>query len=95
MSDFGSMVSFDVQGGLEAGTRFAEALALFSIAASLGSTESLVLPPALLQPRGLDAAQRAWTGIGPGTVRLSIGLEDPLDLVEDLAQALEVARGPA
>jgi cystathionine beta-lyase/cystathionine gamma-synthase len=94
MSDFGSMVSFDVRGGLDAGTRFAEALALFSIAASLGSTESLVLPPALLQPRGLAAEQRAWTDIGPGTVRLSIGLEDPVDLVEDLAQALE-ASGPA
>jgi cystathionine beta-lyase/cystathionine gamma-synthase len=91
MSDFGSMIACDVRGGIGAGTRFAEALELFAIAASLGSTESLVLPPALMQPRGLDAQQRAWTGIGTGTARLSIGLEDPADLIEDLARALQAA----
>jgi cystathionine beta-lyase/cystathionine gamma-synthase len=91
MSDFGSMVTCDIRGGIEAGTRFAEALELFAIAASLGSTESLVLPPALLQPRGLDVQQRAWTGIGTGTVRLSVGLEDAADLIDDLSQAFRVA----
>ena len=53
MEDFGSIVSFDIVGGLEAGSRFAEALELFAIAASLGSTESLVVPPAMQQPRDL------------------------------------------
>jgi cystathionine beta-lyase/cystathionine gamma-synthase len=89
MDAFGAVVAFDLAGGLEAGTRFAEALELFSIAASLGSTESLVVPPAMQQPRGMSAEQAAWTGVGPGTVRLSVGIEDGDDLVDDLRQALE------
>jgi cystathionine beta-lyase/cystathionine gamma-synthase len=88
MDSFGTMVCLDLAAGLEAGTRFAEALRLFTISASLGSTESLVLAPALLQPRGFTPEQAAWSGIGPGTVRLSIGIEDPDDLVDDLRQAL-------
>ena len=88
MDSFGTMVCLDLAAGLEAGTRFAEALRLFTISASLGSTESLVLAPALLQPRGFTPEQVAWSGIGPGTVRLSIGIEDPDDLVDDLRQAL-------
>ena len=75
-------------GGLPAGTKFAEALGLFAIAASLGSTESLVVPPAMQQPRDLTSTQRTWSAITPGTVRLSIGVEDPEDLVADLEQAL-------
>ncbi|HET7202140.1 MAG TPA: aminotransferase class I/II-fold pyridoxal phosphate-dependent enzyme [Steroidobacteraceae bacterium] len=93
MADFGTIVTFDVRGGLEAGTRLAEALELFAIAASLGSTESLVLPPALQQPRGLTAEQRRWADIGPGTVRLSIGLEEADDLLADLDQALKASAG--
>lgn len=91
MSDFGSLVTFDLRGGMEEGNRFAESLELFAIAASLGSTESLVLPPGLLQPRAFTPQQRAWSDIGPGTVRLSIGVEDVDDLVEDLGRALERA----
>lgn len=85
----GTMVTFDLAAGLEAGDRFAEALELFAIAARLGSTESLVLVPSMQQPRGFSDEQRAWTDIGPGTVRLSIGVEDPADLIEDLGRALE------
>jgi cystathionine beta-lyase/cystathionine gamma-synthase len=95
MHDFGTIVTFDVAGGIESGTRFAEALELFAIAASLGSTESLVLPPALQQPRGLAAEARQWCDIGPGTVRLSIGVEDPEDLIADLRLALDQTRNPA
>jgi cystathionine beta-lyase/cystathionine gamma-synthase len=91
MHDFGTIVTFDIAGGIEAGTRFAEALQLFAIAASLGSTESLVVPPALEQPRGLTAEQRQWSDIGAGTVRLSIGIEDADDLLADLGQALRRA----
>jgi cystathionine beta-lyase/cystathionine gamma-synthase len=87
MEGFGAIVTFDLAAGLEAGTRFAEALELFSITASLGSTESLVVAPAMQQPRGLTTEQAAWTGIGPGTVRLSLGIEDPDDLIADLRQA--------
>jgi len=93
MADFGTMVTFDVAGGLDAGSRFAEALELFSITASLGSTESLVVAPAMQQPRGFTPEQLAWSDIGPGTVRLSIGLEDPDDLLDDLRQALQKAAG--
>jgi cystathionine beta-lyase/cystathionine gamma-synthase len=88
MEDFGTIVSFDIAGGIAAGTRFAEALALFAIAASLGSTESLVVPPAMQQPQDLTPEQRAWSGITAGTVRLSVGVEDADDLIGDLEQAL-------
>jgi cystathionine beta-lyase/cystathionine gamma-synthase len=88
MQGYGTIVTFDLAGGLDTGSRFAEALQLFAIAASLGSTESLVVPPALEQPRGMTTEQQAWSGIGPGTVRLSVGLEDIDDLVADLDAAL-------
>ena len=88
MEDFGSVVSFDIAGGLVAGSRFAEALELFAIAASLGSTESLVVAPEMQQPRDLTPEQRNWSAITPGTVRLSVGIEDPDDLIADLEQAL-------
>jgi cystathionine beta-lyase/cystathionine gamma-synthase len=88
MDGFGTLVTFDLRAGLEAGTRFSEALQLFSLTASLGSTESLVVAPAMQQPRGFTPQQLAWSDIGPGTVRLSIGIEDPDDLVDDLRQAL-------
>ncbi len=88
MHDFGTIVTLDVEGGLDAGSRFCEALQLFAITASLGSTESLAVPPALQQPRGMTVEQQRWTDIGPGTVRLSIGLEDIDDLLEDLDRAL-------
>jgi O-acetylhomoserine (thiol)-lyase len=93
MEDFGTIVSFDIAGGLAAGSRFADALRLFAIAASLGSTESLVVAPAMQQPRELAPEQQVWSAITPGTVRLSIGLEDIDDLIADLEQAL--AQGQA
>jgi cystathionine beta-lyase/cystathionine gamma-synthase len=92
MGDFGTMVTFDIRGGLACGSRFAEALQLFAIAASLGSTESLVIAPAMQQPRGFTDEQRAWSDIGAGTVRLSIGIEDADDLVADLEQALAASQ---
>jgi cystathionine beta-lyase/cystathionine gamma-synthase len=93
MEGYGTVITFDLAAGLEAGTRFAEALELFHITASLGSTESLVVAPAMQQPRGFTPEQAAWTDIGPGTVRLSIGVEDPEDLAEDLRRALEQSVG--
>jgi cystathionine beta-lyase/cystathionine gamma-synthase len=93
MPDPGCVITFSVRAGAEAGRRFTDALQLFACTPSYGSTESLVMPPQLLQPRDLDAAQRATSGLGEGAVRLSIGLEDPQDLCADLARALE-ASGP-
>jgi methionine-gamma-lyase len=91
MKDFGSIVSIELDGGYEEGSRFAESLKLFSIAASVGSTESLVMPPQLLHGGTYTPSQRVASLVGKGTVRLSIGLEDEGDLREDLAQALERA----
>jgi cystathionine beta-lyase/cystathionine gamma-synthase len=91
MSDFGTVVALELDGGFEQGARFAEALQLFSISASVGSAESLVMPPQLLAGNEYTAQQRSASLITPGTVRLSIGLEDAADLVEDLGQALEKA----
>lgn len=93
MQDPGCVITFALRAGAEAGRRFTDALQLFACTPSYGSTESLVMPPQLLQQRDLDAAQRAVCGVGEGTVRLSIGLEDPQDLCADLAQALAAARG--
>ncbi len=91
MHDFGTIVTVDVKGGTDASSRFSEALELFSIAASLGSTESLVVPPALERSKGFTAEQKVWSDVGPGTVRLSIGLEDAGDLIDDLDKALGAA----
>ena len=90
--DFGSMIVLDLCGGAEAARRFVESLELFSIAASLGSTESLVLPPQFLQPRDFDEEQHGWSGITDATVRLSIGIEDVQDLLADIEQALVASR---
>ena len=91
MSDFGAVLSVDLRGGAEAARRFAESLQLFAMAASLGATDSLVLPSQLLGAHDLDAEQRRVAGIGAGTVRLSIGLESIDDLLADLSQALQRA----
>jgi cystathionine beta-lyase/cystathionine gamma-synthase len=91
MRDFGSVVSFELDGGYENGNRFAEALQYFAITPSVGSTESLVMPPQLLGGQEYTPAQREASLIGRGTVRLSIGIEDASDLVADLAQALDRA----
>jgi cystathionine beta-lyase/cystathionine gamma-synthase len=89
MTEFGALLSFELRGGAEAGRRFAEALQLFAIAASLGATESLVIPPQLMGTQDLSAAELSLSGIGPGTVRLAIGLEDVDDLLADIGQALQ------
>ena len=91
MRDFGTVVTFELDGGFEQGARFAEALQLFSMSASVGSAESLVMPPQLLVSPEYTPEQRAASLITRGTVRLSIGLEDAGDLIEDLSQALDRA----
>jgi len=88
MHDFGSIVSFDLAGGLDAARVFADALEFFAVSPSLGSVESLVMPAQLLRPRGLSAEQLTISGIGEGAVRLSIGIEDTDDLIADLDAAL-------
>jgi cystathionine beta-lyase/cystathionine gamma-synthase len=91
MKDFGTVVSIELDGGFKEAGRFAECLKLFSIAASVGSTESLVMPPQLLHGGAYTAEQRAQSLVGKGTLRLSIGLEDADDLKDDLSQGLQKA----
>jgi cystathionine beta-lyase/cystathionine gamma-synthase len=85
MHEFGAMVTIELR---EDAARFSEALELFAISASLGSTESLVWPGRLINPRDLSAQERQWAGISERTARLSIGIEDAGDLIEDLRRAL-------
>jgi cystathionine beta-lyase/cystathionine gamma-synthase len=93
MSEFGAVVSFDLRSGAQGARRFAEALQLFAMAASLGATDSLVMPPQLLRNRDLSDEQQRLAGMAEGTVRLSVGLEDTDDLIEDIQQALAVSQG--
>jgi cystathionine beta-lyase/cystathionine gamma-synthase len=85
MHEFGAMVTVELH---EDAARFSEALKLFAISASLGSTESLVWPGRLINPRDFSAQERQWAGISERTARLSIGIEDVDDLLADLQQAL-------
>ncbi len=86
---FGGMVSFDLAGAGRAEVfRFLEALRLIQPATTLGDVYTLTLYPAMSSHRALDAETRARIGIGEGLVRLSIGIEDPRDIVADLEQAL-------
>jgi len=91
MSAGGGLVTFDVVGGLEAGRRFVESVRIAQMAASLGGPETLVTHPASTTHVGLLPDEMAANGIGPGTIRVSVGLEDPADLVADFAQALAAA----
>jgi methionine-gamma-lyase len=88
MSAFGAMLAFDAKGGLTAARRFCDRLRLFVLAASLGGIESLAILPIYTSHYGMSLQELASTGVTPGTVRVSIGLEDPEDLIDDLRQAL-------
>ena len=89
MKDFGTIVSFDLKGGASAGAKFANAVELFALTASLGSTESLIVAPQMMGSRDLTPEQHNQSGLTEGTVRLSIGLEDVDDLLADVRQALD------
>ncbi len=87
----GSTLSFDIKGGEAAAFAFLNALQIFKLAVSLGGTESLASHPAAMTHSGVAAAVRARIGILETTVRLSVGIEHPDDLVADLTQALAAA----
>lgn len=87
----GSVFSFDLKGSREQGRAFIESLSLFSHLANVGDCRSLVIHPASTTHFRMSDAALAQAGIGPGTIRLSIGLEDADDLIEDLKRALKVA----
>jgi O-acetylhomoserine (thiol)-lyase len=88
----GAVFSFELKGDRGAGRRFIEALRIFSHLANVGDAKSLVIHPASTTHFRMDAEALKGAGITEGTVRLSIGLEDPADLIEDLERALRAAQ---
>ena len=89
----GTVVTFDLAGGKEAAFRFCDALGLIDISNNLGDAKSMVTHPATTTHMRIGAEERARLGITDGTIRLSVGLEDVADLIEDLAGALAAAAG--
>lgn len=87
----GAVFSFEIKGGREAGRAFIERLKLFSHLANVGDAKSLVIHPASTTHQQMDGAALAAAGISEGLVRLSVGLEDSDDLIDDLDQALRGA----
>lgn len=92
MSGFGTVVGFEVPGGKAGAFRFLNALRLVDISNNLGDAKSLVTHPATTTHQRLPEDDRNHLGITQGYVRLSVGLEDPDDLIEDIEQALAAAR---
>ena len=84
----GAVFTFSVKGGRPAGRRFIDTLRIFSHLANVGDAKSLVIHPASTTHYRMDEAALNAAGITAGTVRLSIGLEDADDLIEDLSRAL-------
>ena len=87
----GSVFSFDIAGSRAQGRAFIEALKLFSHLANVGDARSLVIHPASTTHFRMSDQALRQAGIGPGTIRLSVGLEDPADLIDDLKKALKAA----
>lgn len=88
---YGSVFSFTLRGGAEEARRLVEALEVFTHMTHLGDVRSLVLHPASTSHAALSADERAAVGVFDGTLRVSIGIEDAADLVDDLTRALDVA----
>lgn len=91
----GAVFCFNLAGGRAAGAAFIQALNLFSHLANVGDAKSLVIHPATTTHRQLNDDELTATGIGPGTIRLSVGIEDAADLIADLKHALEHIRAEA
>jgi O-succinylhomoserine sulfhydrylase len=94
MASAGNMISFEVAGGKRAAFDFLRALDVIKISNNLGDAKSLVTHPATTTHQRLKPEERAELGIADGLVRLSVGLEDPDDLADDLSQALDRAARP-
>jgi cystathionine gamma-synthase len=90
-SCFGAMLSFELAGGEPAVEAFLGGLQCFTLAESLGGVESLISHPASMTHAGMEESARLRAGIGAGLLRVSVGIEDPGDLVADLSAALERA----
>lgn len=89
MSGFGSMISFELKGGFEAGRRLMDSVKLATLAVSLGGVETLIEHPASMTHAGMSEADRLEGGITAGLVRYSVGIEDVGDLIADLEHAFD------
>ncbi len=89
---WGAMLSFELRGGAPAVRAFLDGLRCFSLAESLGGVESLIAHPATMTHASMDVAAREKAGIGEGLLRISVGIEEPGDLLADLGAALDRAR---
>jgi O-acetylhomoserine (thiol)-lyase len=87
----GALITFGIRGGFEAGKKFIDSLNLFSLLANIGDAKSLVIHPASTTHQQLSEAEQRETGVTPELVRLSVGIEDISDILEDLDQALKNA----
>jgi cystathionine gamma-lyase len=85
------MMTFDIRGGLEAARRFLKAVRIFACAESLGGVESLIEHPANMTQASIPRETRERLGITDGLIRLSVGIEDAADLLDDLGHALDAA----
>ena len=83
---YGSVIAFEIEGGLEAGKKFVEALTLHSHVANIGDVRSLVIHPASTTHSQLTPEEQAASDVTPGLVRLSVGLESIDDILADLEQ---------
>jgi O-succinylhomoserine sulfhydrylase len=95
MAAGGTLVTFDIEGGKEAAFRFLDALRIIDISNNLGDAKSLITHPATTTHSKVAPEERARLGITEGSVRLSVGLEDVADLIEDISTALDAASGHA
>ncbi len=91
MSGFGGMMTFDIKGGLESARRFLKTVSVFACAESLGGVESLIEHPAIMTHASIPKENREKLGITDGFIRLSVGIEDANDLIDDLSRAFEAA----
>jgi cystathionine gamma-lyase len=91
MSGFGGMISFELTGGLDAGRTFMNSVKLCALAESLGAVETMITHPATMTHAEVPRDERIARGLTDSLVRLSVGIEDPQDIIDDLAQALEKA----
>lgn len=94
-SHFGGIVGFGIKGGLESGKKFIDSVRLLSHLANIGDAKSLVIHPASTTHQQLTVEQQVATGVTPDYIRLSIGLEDPEDIIDDIDQALVFSAKPS
>jgi O-acetylhomoserine (thiol)-lyase len=92
---YGALLGFELKGGLDAGRRFIDALEMFYHVANIGDARSLAIHPATTTHSQLTEAEQAASGVTPGYIRLSIGIEHIDDIIADLDQALAAATGPS